>query len=82
MISSPPCGLGGASPDCIQGLQKTYYMLNKDKVLAKTRQKERCECGAEVSYSNRKCHKQSVRHIIYMKSRESHERLQNTNQNT
>lgn len=54
-------------------LSETYYSINKEKILAKTRQKQMCECGSEVSYSNRKCHRQTVRHIIFMKSKESNE---------
>lgn len=49
----------------------SYYALNKEKVLAKAREKELCECGVMVTYSNRKCHKQSIRHNIYLKSKES-----------
>lgn len=58
----------------------SYYEKNKQKVLSKTRQKEKCECGVEVSYSNRKCHKQSLRHMIWLKSIESDKnRLNNQN---
>jgi hypothetical protein len=49
----------------------SYYEQNKERVLSKTRQKQLCECGVLVSYSNRKCHKTSVRHIIWEKSREN-----------
>lgn len=58
--------------------EDTYYSRNKERILAKTRQKHKCECGAEYSYSNRKCHLGSIRHIIYLKSKESNERLQHS----
>lgn len=58
----------------------SYYIANREKVLLKARQKEKCECGVEVSYSNRKCHKQSLRHMIWLKSMESEKnRLDNQN---
>ena len=62
--------------------EMTYYQENRDEVLAKARQKTKCECGVWVAYSNRKCHSQSIRHTIFLKSRESHERLQNQRTNT
>lgn len=55
---------------------ETYYSRNKARILAKSREKTLCECGLWVSYSNRKCHLGSVRHTIYLKSKESNERLQ------
>jgi len=57
---------------------KRYYEKNKEKILKKSRQRFICECGAEVSYSNKKCHKSSSKHIIYVKSKESQNALQNS----
>lgn len=59
-------------------LSATYYSLNKERILAKTREKKLCECGVWVSYSNRKCHLGSIRHTIYLKSIQSNEHLQNS----
>lgn len=59
-------------------MEQSYYEKNKEKILKKSRQRFICECGAEVSYSNKKCHKSSSKHIIYVKSKESQNALQNS----
>jgi hypothetical protein len=73
VIEIIPCYINGES---------TYYQENRIRILAKSREKTRCECGVDVSYSNRKCHSKSLRHQIFLRSKESNERLQHQRQNT
>lgn len=60
---------------------KSYYNEHREKILAKSRQKTRCECGVDVAYSNRKCHLRTLRHKIYLQQLQN-EQLQHQRANT
>ena len=53
--------------DKINKYKKQYYIKNRDKILEELKEKNTCECGCVVSKNNTPRHKQSKKHLVFIK---------------